>query len=1400
MLDSASNAADKGQGQYFTPIAVAQRLAAALPQHRPVIVDLTAGAGHLVHAAASPTTTSHLLCADIQAQPHMTDEDRKLIERTRHLQTVRIHQDLCRLYPILREVGWRADLFTLNPPWRLFWYRDHLTALAESECPAVAAAFAGVETGTGVPRACIDSTIATLLIALDRCSANGEGYLLANHSTIERLIFAPGAPHGDLSRHIWLRVIVPGNVCLCPPNPESDNPAVREDFQTEILYFARSHRSGPQLILRDLEGITARQRLHNFGGMIGRFSEREDTAELWATVNQELRDRAASRPNWNLWLEHGVIRTNLTRFDEARSELDQHEANRLHKLNGKSPLQLVLLRSERLELDHVARSAGWRVQPELLQAIEDAKAQYNAVRAPLYPLSEIQRLGYLDEQDTITCKIDLTGPDGTCFRAGQTYPIRTQTAPVTRTVLRPEAHGELDELELTGQELVICIRASDGSEVTFMEARLKDDKTTKIPVVRRSGLGDKAPAARPDEPPIDFTLQQLCAHFVIPEVPDVASCHPEAYQKNLAILDAIIAATARFRTDPFELRLFQAQDLARSGLHPGLILSWDTGLGKTIASLLYPLLKVGWHLRQPEAKDCELVPNSAVLIIAPGDLHQAFTIEAREKFGIRLVPLDSQETFMRLTRGADGVTPRMTPDGRPLLPPAFYLTSYTQLATNGVQKLPDTEKWAPRALLAHCALPLGAHEGNHRRAEPLPDSYASVCEFFAWREKIWADAYDLIGIKPEASLADLADLVSMKESEIASWTDAKAAAAELRRIHQAQGILENLFGVRHHAPFANLTAKQQDFVIREFLARKMAEYAGGNGLVAHYPIHADGSFDRPLRAEAAAQRREDDTRSTYKIKCCAYPSLADLSYRAFATVVVDEGVKLKADATLIGLGVRSMEPEYRCVLTATPVKNRLPDIFWLAHWACGAHREACPRWPYREDSRERQTFANTFMVSEKNLSAIARAKAQKQRVPDSRFTKLRPEVCSVHKLWKLLAPVVLRRRKQDADVDLVPKQRLVVRCKMGTAQKDVTAYHLQAHYRDSLGNPAIGARLQALRAAAADPTSDNLVEVPGGATKPCECAKFRTESEREEPSPYEIDSATLHAKEFCPVCQGRATVDLPHRSPHPYTPKLHAVLKIVQEVLERGEQVMIGAAFQNPLDTLGDYLRQAEIPFMSLDGRVNQKKRGELIQQFKHGLPAINQPLSTINLPPPVALCGVESMAEGHNLDTVQNIILFSYSWAYDKFKQFIDRIYRLTSKLGIRVYVVLCDGSIDAKLESLIQEKGDAAELVLDGKLLGENAEEVNLAQLLNAAYAEFAVESDTLDEVTLQRNEWPMLRTALQRVMNHWRVPAAMEAPVSTPAYGKVDSGESPDTWFSILESVLALPIEALPTQLVH
>jgi len=543
MFEAAANAAEKGQSQFFTPLPFGRKLAEALPRHRSAIVDLNCGAGHLLQAAATDKTL-RLLGADI-------DPCRGKSVEGATLPVHRITGDISRLFPLLKEVDFTANLFVLNPPWRLFLYRERLAALAESDLPAVRMAFQGIE--TGIPKGTIDSTIAMLLMALDLCTLYGEGFLIANTSTLQRLLFDPGAPHSVIAKHIWAHLIVPGNPMTgrVDCNFQHINhqlPQLSTPFHTSILYFARDHTTGP----KTFHWPNLPDRVYRQGAEIRTAYAAEDHAaiayEYWQAVREKASEALGHKPKvpWNLWLEAGVIHTALSLFEKHSKKIDKREVERLYALHGKAPMELVLQRASRDELLRVAEQTGWRVQPELLAAVKHAVQDYQAERAPLYPLPEIQRLGYLDEEDTIECKQDLADPTGrVVFHQGRRYPLRTQTVSITRQVERPNAFtGEPEDLEYSGQELAFFIgdrlaEAGDpGDEFCFMDAKLRYDPNTEIPNAKRVKDNDQSGAA------VDFTLQELCAHFLIPDVPDVATVNPTGYERHLGELGVLEALTA----------------------------------------------------------------------------------------------------------------------------------------------------------------------------------------------------------------------------------------------------------------------------------------------------------------------------------------------------------------------------------------------------------------------------------------------------------------------------------------------------------------------------------------------------------------------------------------------------------------------------------------------------------------------------------------------------------------------------------------------------------------------------------------------------------------------------------------------------------------------------------------
>jgi SNF2 domain-containing protein/helicase-like protein len=732
----------------------------------------------------------------------------------------------------------------------------------------------------------------------------------------------------------------------------------------------------------------------------------------------------------------------------------------------------------------------------------------------------------------------------------------------------------------------------------------------------------------------------------------------------------------------FTFKGFQLEDYAKAALHDGCILGHDTGGGKGLALYVWPCLKVGF-----ERGVKSLIPKGAVLLIAPGDLHKQVMDEGRDKFHAKVTPIDTQETFLRLST----INPS---SGRRQLPPGFYITSYTQLGTNGIADFPEFKPGNPAAMMEKLNLTEKDIEIYfNQKAIHLKHHYARLAEY-----------------SPCGSDSSATQLR-------AAWQAACRLCPHLRQeFDDAYAVVKHFAG-----SYAKISGGAREFVCEMMLRYNYNQFGTCTGETKWVDAVAPTTILEPgetpltdaLEEYISGTEREKDTLlddvpgglPRLKIKCVYSPSLADLCSDTFDCVAVDEGVKMKGEDTLVGLGVRQMNPRYRLLLTATPIKNRLPDIFRLAWWAAGGHEQANARWPYPDASSARDQFAEEFLISERNLSKQGKSESSR------RYLKLTPQVCNVHRLWKLLAPVVLRRRKKDFGEDIVAKHRHIVRVPMGTHQSGVYQYHLRGEYLDKKLNPCIGPQLQALRIAAANPASELL---------------------------------TLH-----PSPQNTA---LSYKSQHTYIPKLHAALKLIHQVMERGEQVVVFSAFHDSLDVLSARLNEAGITHIVADGRMSQTKRGEAIKRFKQGGPRARMAgLTKTCSYYPVLLAGVESVAEGHSMDLCNNVILMCYSWAYDRFEQAINRAHRLNSPWDVNVFPIICDGSIDRKLEALIQEKGDAAELVLDGHLLGEHTSEVNLAELLSIARAEFTGKN-TVDEAILVQ-QWPALRAELAVAMKNWK-----------------------------------------------
>ena len=553
LLESATNAADKGASSFYTPIEFGKLLSRLLPDTRTNIVDLTSGNGQLLLSAANESTKS-LLGVDID--PVNT------VKHSGALTVNKITGDITNVWQLLKEVNWTADLFVLNPPYSLKWKRERLAALSESKLPAVRDAFRAGG-GAGNRDNVIDSTVATLMLALELGTHRSEGFLIANNATLKKLLFNPDARYRHLVHHVWMYHVLDGN-----PMTDSKGSRWEEKMETGIIWFARDDTVGidrfitddakePAKDMAELEQRIERRPRHSYRTGQCIYSEANvnpETRKLWQAVKDEhaIREKLKPHSAWNLRLAtDGTIDTNLSLFESRSVKVDKAEVEKLHALRGQRPMNLVLQKASRLALLEAVKGGRWRVDPQLPAAVDEAIRKYNLCRAPLYQMPAIQRLGFIDEEETLRCSKDIA-TDGfskvrawsgalktvatkvTVFTAGRAYPVRTQSVKVSRFKTKPNSIGKTEEFYLAGQELAIFVTGDDHVEHLFMEAR---HMAAGVDIKHLQTVDPDAPALKPE-----FPLDKLAEHFAIPEVKDVAEMDPEGF--------------ARAKTELAELEMF----------------------------------------------------------------------------------------------------------------------------------------------------------------------------------------------------------------------------------------------------------------------------------------------------------------------------------------------------------------------------------------------------------------------------------------------------------------------------------------------------------------------------------------------------------------------------------------------------------------------------------------------------------------------------------------------------------------------------------------------------------------------------------------------------------------------------------------------------------------------------
>jgi len=153
--------------------------------------------------------------------------------------------------------------------------------------------------------------------------------------------------------------------------------------------------------------------------------------------------------------------------------------------------------------------------------------------------------------------------------------------------------------------------------------------------------------------------------------------------------------------------------------------------------------------------------------------------------------------------------------------------------------------------------------------------------------------------------------------------------------------------------------------------------------------------------------------------------------------------------------------------------------------------------------------------------------------------------------------------------------------------------------------------------------------------------------------------------------------------------KLERLIEMTDEVISNGEKVLIFTQFTKMAEIIKKVL-EAKYNFKILyfHGGVPEKKRSELVDEFQ------SEDLESS----PIMILSLKAGGTGLNLTRGTTVVHFDSPWNPAVQDQATDRAYRIGQDQTVNVYRFIAIGTIEEKIEQLLEEKRELSRKIIDG------------------------------------------------------------------------------------------------------
>ncbi|RDB18237.1 putative global transcription activator SNF2L1 [Hypsizygus marmoreus] len=419
-------------------------------------------------------------------------------------------------------------------------------------------------------------------------------------------------------------------------------------------------------------------------------------------------------------------------------------------------------------------------------------------------------------------------------------------------------------------------------------------------------------------------------------------------------------------------------------------------------------------------------------------------------------------------------------------------------------------------------------------------------------------------------------------------------------------------------------------------------------------FHGPASERDRLKHSLRGDRDFDIMLTTYD----AY-SIDDSWFKSFRWTycVLDEGHKIKNSDTNLSQKIQGIGSLHRLILTGTPVQNNLLELWGLLHWL----------FPTVFTAATERLFKESFDLSRGSY-----------------------EIPFLNAAKKLVSTIMLRRTKAVvAGDDVPPRDELTVFIPLTEAQRFWT-YRLLTKM-DTPDLKKIFAESEPVKKETFKDEDlwgrEILADVENQLVPQTQSSQAAEGSQWKK-----LMNLLMQLRKVCdhPYL-------LPNAEPEPYdiaehivsaSSKLIAIDKILADILPKGERVLIFSQWTGMLDILEDLMVLRSIPFARLDGSTSRPRRALDIKLFQ-------QEVS----PYQVFLISTKAGGLGINLTKATAVIMCDSDWNPQNDLQAIARAHRLGQTKVVKVYRLICQGSVEDQMLDRIRRK-----LFLSVKIMGSD------------------------------------------------------------------------------------------------